>query len=175
MFYPAGYSLVGASADSFDKTLQKIIRDLPGFVQEHGASFVAVQGSSGLAAAFAYRAIQGDDVRFVMVRKDGEQAHSQKLVSVGPPLEALPGMRFVFLDDLIDSGSTACRVAEALFDYELAACFCYNGDAEHIRSTSYLRRTISVARSRWDESRGDSVIDYAERNINAPIFKYNAY
>lgn len=174
MFWSTGYSLVGSKPDAWHKTIGKLARDLPRVVRSFNAGYVAVQGTSGLAAAFALRAMLDDTVRFVIVRKPDEKAHSGDLVAVGESFEP-DYPRFVFLDDLIDSGATLCRVAEKLWQHDCAAVVTYNGAADELHQGGEFTRTITTTMMRYDEESGLSVPEHVEKRLVAARLKYSAY
>lgn len=174
MFWSNGYSLVGAKPDAWHKTIGKLARDLPRVVREFNAGYVAVQGTSGLAAAFALRALLDDTVRFVIVRKPDEKAHSGDIVAIGESFEP-DYPRFVFLDDLIDSGATLCRVAEKLWQHDCAAVVTYNGDGQELRKDGSFVRTITTTLVRYDEEAAMAVHEHVEKRLSAARLKYSVY
>lgn len=174
MFWSNGYSLVGSSPDKWRRTISHLVRDLPGVMRDTNSSFVAVQGTSGLAAAFALREYLEDNVRFVIVRKPDEKAHSGDLVAIGESFEPVVP-RFVFLDDLVDSGATAVRVATALWDYECAAIVTYNGSGDNIVPNGTYQRSLYRTVSKWDEETAMNYTVDEDKQLAARRFTYNPY
>jgi adenine/guanine phosphoribosyltransferase-like PRPP-binding protein len=98
-------------------TSQQIVAWAVEKIREHGIQAVAATGLSGLVIAGAIGHAAGIPV--FAVRKHGDPSHSsEKASGVAPhgPVE-----RWVFVDDLIESGATLRRVRDALYETNLAA------------------------------------------------------
>ena len=107
------------SADAFRTKVRQISEDLPVFMKAVKA--VVVSGSSGLSVAFALRMLV--DIPIIMLRKNGEGAHSGGWSAVSD--RAITAQRYVILDDFTESGGTVNRIIEDMKGAELAGLFFY--------------------------------------------------
>jgi len=119
--YPVSYSAVGMSADDFRTKARQISEDLPVFMKAVNADAVVVSGSSGLSVAFALRMLV--DIPIIMLRKNGEGAHSGKWSAVSD--REIKTNRYVILDDFTESGGTVDRIIEDMKGADLVGLFFY--------------------------------------------------
>lgn len=102
-----GYAAFMYDSVQFCTTVKRIAAALPDLMEDAAADFIAVTGKSGIAVAFALHLLV-PNLNIVVVRK-GEFTHGAEIEgSTGN------GTRYLFLDDLIDSGSTIRRVLATL-------------------------------------------------------------
>ena len=119
--YPVSYSAVGMSADAFRTKVRQISEDLPVFMEAVKADTVVVSGSSGMSVAFALRMLV--DIPIIMLRKNGEGAHSDKLSAARDT--AITAQRYVILDDFTESGNTVDRIIRDMSGASLVGLFFY--------------------------------------------------
>ena len=106
----AGYS-AGFNQEKLRIQASKVGRLLRSAFVEFGTNVVVVSGNSGVSMGYAVLAMcQGLDMQLVLVRKANDGSHGAMIE--GP--RGLEIQRYIFLDDLIDSGATVRRVNTAL-------------------------------------------------------------
>lgn len=92
------------------RVMTKVIPDLKQFMEEHGATHVAVTGSSGIALLALLAA---HDIKCIQLRKPEEQSHGNTVEYYDTLIEAA----YVFVDDFVSSGKTLNRLVSSLADY----------------------------------------------------------
>lgn len=127
--YGGGYGALGLSQDQFRTVCEKLANDLPRLLDKYNATAVVVRGSSGVSVAFGIRMI--DDVPTIVARKAAENAHGGPINSVGGTIDELE--RYIFLDDLIDSGRTLEGVVSDMRPCECVAAVMYGGSEPTLR------------------------------------------
>lgn len=106
----AGYS-AGFNQEKLRIQASKVGRLLRSAFVEFGTNVVVVSGNSGVSMGYAVLAMcQGLDMQLVLVRKANDGSHGSMIE--GP--RGLEIQRYIFLDDLIDSGATVRRVNNAV-------------------------------------------------------------
>lgn len=89
-------------------------------------------GVSGITGLMTLRALLG--VNIAIVRKEGENSHSPYRVERTDSCENAVGRKWIFVDDLIDSGRTFNRVASLFGKDHCMGAFLYSdgwADATH--------------------------------------------
>ena len=121
MFIRIGtYGLASYDANTWQDKMRRVALVLARAYNRGDFDAVAVQGSSGVSAVFAARALlpAGVDFPIIIVRKDGEDSHSGKVTAArvsGSKSHANKEIRnIVVLDDLVASGDTVMRIVRAL-------------------------------------------------------------
>lgn len=106
----AGYS-AGFNQEKLRIKASEVERLLRSAFVEFGTNVVVVSGNSGVSMGYAVLAMcQGLDMQLVLVRKANDGSHGSMIE--GP--RGLEIRRYIFLDDLIDSGATVRRVNNAV-------------------------------------------------------------
>ena len=106
----AGYS-AGFNQEKLRIEASQVGRLLRNAFVEFGTNVVVVSGNSGVSMGYAVLAMcRGLDMQLVLVRKANDGSHG---AMVEGPM-GLEIQRYIFLDDLIDSGATVRRVNTAL-------------------------------------------------------------
>ena len=118
--YTGGYGFANHDASQWQAKMRRVALVLARAYKRGEFDAVAVQGSSGVSAIFAVRALlpAGVDFPIIVVRKDGEGSHAGKITV--PKLAGLQSYdskeirKIVVLDDLVSSGNTIMRVVREL-------------------------------------------------------------
>lgn len=100
---------------------------LPKLMHEVGADFVVVTGKSGIAMAYA--TLMLIDFPLVVIRKEGETSHGNKVE--GSPADGLT--KYIILDDFVSTGGTVNTIVTELERYgnscgseaQLVGVLCY--------------------------------------------------
>lgn len=123
------YSCAGWTPQQWELSLPRISNELRYHIASTGAQAIVVRGSSGLL--YAGRILEKIDVPFIMVRKPNELSH-------GCPVQVISGhedvevTKYIFLDDLVASGSTEKAVEDAMVGAYRVMTVCYqNTDKPH--------------------------------------------
>ena len=102
-----GYNNTMYQPKRFNSLVSALAAIMPTLLKEYGATHIAVQGKSGIAVAFAVAAQV--NIGIIVVRKEGENTHSNKLESDGRVVKG-----YMFFDDFIATGATRSRVVRDL-------------------------------------------------------------
>lgn len=123
IFYKRKYSCAGWTPEQWELSLPRIIDELRRQIAETGAQAIVVRGSSGLL--YAGRILEKIDTPFIMVRKPNELSHGciVQVISGHADVEVT---KYIFLDDLVASGSTEKAVEDAMFCAKRVMTVCYN-------------------------------------------------
>lgn len=120
--YKSGYTGWKYDREVFRKVIRYLARDLPGVMQQAGADFIVVQGTSGIFAAAAVQMLI--DVPVMMLRKENEDCHASNRTECGEHLHK----RGIIIDDFIASGSTMHKIIRQLpRSCEVAGIMLYHG------------------------------------------------
>lgn len=98
-----GYNSAMYEPRRFNSLVSALVAIMPAMLKAYGASHIAVQGKSGIAVAFAVAAQV--DIGIIVVRKEGENSHGNKVESNGKVIKG-----YMFFDDFISTGATKRRV-----------------------------------------------------------------
>jgi hypothetical protein len=109
----SGYGEWKFDRRSLEERAQRAILALKTAMRVNDTNVVVVHGTSGTMLIGAIMLLwQGDNPpRFVMLRKEGEEAHGCSIETGGDGFHL---GRYLFLDDLICTGSTVSRVKNRL-------------------------------------------------------------
>jgi orotate phosphoribosyltransferase-like protein len=149
LIYSGGYGFANHDAAKWQAKMRRVALVLARAYKRGEFDAVAVQGSSGVSAIFAVRALLpvGVDFPIIVIRKDGEGSHAGKITS--PKTAGLQTYdnftvnKIVILDDLVCSGDTVLRIVR-----ELSAPSA-NADTELVRVYTY-DESGSKPRRHWD-------------------------
>lgn len=108
MYFNGAYNKHNYNAQAMRAVVSDLVRMLPRIIEQTGADTIVVTGKSGISVAMA--ALMVADFPLVVVRKDGEGAHGNKIE--GP--EGHNVLRYLILDDFVSSGNTVRRVIDKL-------------------------------------------------------------
>lgn len=116
------YSCAGWTPQQWELSLPRILHELRHQIAATGAQAIVVRGSSGLL--YAGRILEKIDVPVIMVRKPNELSHGCT-VQVISGHEYAEVTKYIFLDDLVASGSTEKAVEAAMVGAKRAMTVCY--------------------------------------------------
>ena len=144
-----GYGFAAHDANQWQAKMRRVALVLARAYKRGEFDAVAVQGSSGVSAIFAVRAMlpEGVDFPIIVVRKDGEGSHAGKITA--PKLAGLDSYgskevrKIAVLDDLVCSGATIMRIVR-----ELSAP-SENADIELVRVYTYEEEG-AMPRRHWN-------------------------
>jgi adenine/guanine phosphoribosyltransferase-like PRPP-binding protein len=145
-----GYGFANHDAAQWQAKMRRVALVLARAYKRGDFDAVAVQGSSGVSAIFAARALlpTGVDFPIIVVRKDGEGSHAGKITA--PKLTGLQSYdskeirKIVVLDDLVSSGATILRIVRELNQKAMP-----DNEAELVRVYTY-NEPGSAPRYHWD-------------------------
>lgn len=115
--FPNSYSAVGFSRKRFARVCEQLACTLPDMIARYNADAVVVRGTSGYSVAFGVAIFDEEGkIPFVVARKKGEGSHGSALEGVGRGV-LVDMRRYLFLDDLVATGSTVRTLAEDMDEF----------------------------------------------------------
>jgi orotate phosphoribosyltransferase len=105
-FRPSGYSDIQFDPVSLRHHAQRLSKVIPFLLKKYDAQAIAVTGKSGLSFAFA--TLMLIDFPLIVVRKDGESSHGEKIEGT----RNVDVTRYLILDDFVASGDTVRNIVK---------------------------------------------------------------
>ena len=151
---PGYYEEAFRSPADFRSLIKKVTRQLRHLLKNFpGVTALAVTGNSGTVLGAPVAALLGLDL--IVVRRHGSETHHNKSLAIG---RLAPDSQYVFLDDLVDSGSTVDRVVEfvdhAYWEHIRALRAWHPVDAETLSRGSAPKLALCVLWSQRDDFGG---------------------